>query len=506
MLSTLFHAALAGLAAVGAASETTTAPSDGLLSCKALVTADLGNNVLFPSTPGDGYQASLSSYYSLDVREIKPACVYRPQTANDVSRAIKVLSKLPSARVAVRGGGHSVWPNNNIADGVTIDLSLLSQTQVHEPSKSNSALIAAIGAGSRWEPALLEVEKYGLSITAGRVSTVGVAGLTLGGGLSFHSGRHGFTCDGVVNYEVVLADGQVVNANAKQNRDLFKALKGGSGNFGIVTRFDFAAFPAGKLYGGLATATWDHRQTIVDSFIRLVNINEQHPADSQIVVLSYDAPTKSKTVSSIAVNVDGATNSTSFAPMAAVPWVYDTRKTQTYGEMVVGLSDAGGERDVWFSLCFQNNKLLTDKATELFENLVAESQGEADMNRVLLIFQQLPKHYAQKNPGGNVLGVDKTLTENSILCQFEAYVKTREAEALFHSKIVDIVAELEDYAESIGAATQWRYLNYADPSQDPLKSYGPENVAFMKKVSAKYDPKGFFQTRVPGGFKISHVN
>lgn len=103
------------------------------------------------------------------------------------------------------------------------------------------------------------------------------------------------------------------------------------------------------------------------------------------------------------------------------------------------------------------------------------------MNRVLLIFQQLPKHYAQKNPGGNVLGVDKTLTENSILCQVEAYVKTPEAEALFHTKIVDIVAELEDYAESVGAATQWRYLNYADPSQDPLGSYGAE-VSFPRRI------------------------
>lgn len=147
-----------------------------------------------------------------------------------------------------------------------------------------------------------------------------------------------------MNYEVVLADGQVVNSNAKQNPDLFKALKGGSGNFGIVTRFDFAAFPAGKLYGGMSTATWDHRQTIVDSFLRLIDINEQHPADSQIVVFEYDAPTQSKTVSSIAVNVDGATNSTSFELMAAVPWLYDTRKTQMYGEMVVGLSDPGGER------------------------------------------------------------------------------------------------------------------------------------------------------------------
>jgi FAD/FMN-containing dehydrogenase len=99
-------------------------------------------------------------------------------------------------------------------------------------------------------------EAHGLGITGGRVSTVGVAGLTLGGGASFHSGRRGFACDDMLNYEVVLADGSVVNANKDENPRLWKALKGGGSNFGIVTRFDMAAFPAGDIYGGIALSTW----------------------------------------------------------------------------------------------------------------------------------------------------------------------------------------------------------------------------------------------------------
>ncbi|KAK7952815.1 FAD binding domain-containing protein [Apiospora aurea] len=453
----------------------------GLRGCKALVAAGLGDSTLFPSTAGNGYRASLDSYYSLDVREIKPACVLRPRTAQHVSRAIKVLSKLPAGNVAMRGGGHSIWPNNNVADGVTIDLSLLNQAEVHLPNRKDTGAIASVGAGSRWTSALLEVEKYGLSVTAGRVGTVGVAGLTLGGGLSFHSGRHGFTCDDVTNYEVVLASGQIVNANSKHNPALFKALKGGGGNFGIVTRFDFAAFPAGPLYGGMVTAAWDHRDTIVDSFIRLVDINEQNPADSQIVLYMYDVATRSSTVSSTVINTDGVTNSTSFEPMAEVPCLSDGRATQTYSELAAAMSDNGGDRYVWFSLCFQNNKRVVDKATELYQQLLDETQGAmGDVDRIIFVFQQLPKHYAQKNAGGN-------------------------AEALFQSKIAALTKELEAFAEAIGAATRWRYVNYVNPKQDPLKSYGAENIAFMKRVAAKYDPQGFFQTRVPGGFKISHV-
>ncbi|KAK8048143.1 Bifunctional solanapyrone synthase [Apiospora phragmitis] len=499
------------------------------VQCQALVDTGLGDNILFPSTPGSGYQASLDSYYSLDVREIKPACVFQPRTADDVSKAIRVLWKPLSGNVAVRGGGHSIWPNNNVAGGVTIDLSLLNQTEVHQPNEPNRAPIASVGAGSRWASALLEIEKYGLSITAGRVGTVGVAGLTLGGGLSFHSGRRGFACDDVTNFEVVLATGHIVNANDEENADLFKALKGGSGNFGIVTRFDFAAFTAGDLYGGMVTAAWDQKDTIVESFIRLIDINEQNPADSQIVLYMYDPANRTSTVSSVLVNTDGITNSTSFEPMAEVPWLADGRATQTYGELVAAMSDERGDRYVWFSLCFQNNKLVIDKATELWETLIDETQDAlGDVDRLIFVFQQLPRHYAQKNPGGNVLGMDESLTEDAIVWLGEAFARTPEAEALFQRRIGAITEELEAYAEAIDAATQWRYINYVNEKQDPIKSYGAEvrspqssippvvrvlltmifakqNIAFMKQVSAKYDQWGFFQTRVPGGFKISHV-
>lgn len=191
---------------------------------------------------------------------------------------------------------------------------------------------------------MTEVEKYGLGITAGRVGTVGVSGLLLGGGASFHSGHRGFACDDVVNYEVVLADGSIVNANAKDNPSLFKALKGGGSNFGIVTRFDMAAFPAGELYGGILITTWDQKDVVVDSFVHMIDINEDHPADSQIVLLQYYSDTGVPMVGTIPVSIDGNTNSTSFTALQGLPTIIDFRATQTYSELVTSMSDSGGQQ------------------------------------------------------------------------------------------------------------------------------------------------------------------
>lgn len=98
--------------------------------------------------------------------------------------------------------------------------------------------IASIQPGSRWQEAFETLAPYGVTTTGGRAGTVGVGGFLTGGGNSFHSASHGMGCDNVANFEVVLADGSIIHANAEENPDLWVALKGGSGNFGLVTRFD----------------------------------------------------------------------------------------------------------------------------------------------------------------------------------------------------------------------------------------------------------------------------
>jgi FAD/FMN-containing dehydrogenase len=129
---------------------------------------------------------------------------------------------------------------------------------------------------------MLEIEKYGQTATGDRDGDVGVGGLTLGGGLSFHSAKRGTAADAMVNIEVVLANGSVANVNSDENADLFKALKGGGNNFGLDTRFDMRTFSAlaDVIWGGLVFTDFSQRDLVLNQFVRAIDINEQNPYDS----------------------------------------------------------------------------------------------------------------------------------------------------------------------------------------------------------------------------------
>lgn len=131
----------------------------------------------------------------------------------------------------------------------------------------------------------------------------------------------------------------------------------------------------------------------------------------------------------------------------------------------------------------------------------------ADAFETQIVFQPIPSYLAQvgARTGGNVLGLDVSLTKNAVLFLLTLKTNTATDEAVIHARGGIFFASVDEAVKTSGNSLPFVYLNYANPSQDPLSSYGVENVAFMRDVSAKYDPQGIFQRRVPGGFKISRV-
>jgi FAD/FMN-containing dehydrogenase len=176
---------------------------------------------------------------------LHPGCVVTPKSALDVSKAIKVIVK-NQCHFAVRGGGHNANPGaNSIDGGVSIDLSSLNTS-----SLADDRSFVSIGAGLTWGEAYDAFNSSNIGFTGGICEDVSAGGVSLGGGQSLFQPKRGWAIDNILNYEIVLASGEIVNANTSSNPDLFKALKGGNTNFGIVTHLKIAAFDFDGLWGG----------------------------------------------------------------------------------------------------------------------------------------------------------------------------------------------------------------------------------------------------------------
>lgn len=141
---------------------------------------------------------------------------------------------------------------------------------------------------------------------------------------------------------------------------------------------------------------------------------------------------------------------------------------------------------------------------QLVEDMLAISPDGDFITQCM--FQPLPALFAQHSlkSGGNVLGLD-AVTDNSILFLATLAVKGAEQKEIGQAKMVAWIADIEAYAKSIDSLVDWKYINYADFTQDPLSTYGAENIARIKEAAAKYDPEGVFQSRVPGGYKVSKL-
>jgi FAD/FMN-containing dehydrogenase len=246
---------------------------------QALADAKIQSRVLLPDNAD--YAAREQSYWSQQAR-LKPACIVLPHSASEVSAIVKILAK-KQAKFAVRSGGHTPHASsNNIDGGVTIDLSLLNWTRFDATSET-----VDIGPGGRWRDVYTELDKHDRIVAGGRNGTVGVGGLILGGGISFSTGRRGFTCDDVISFEVVLADGRIITASANDYSDLYFVLKGGSSNFGIVTNYRMHALRSDGIFGGLRIYPNQVTREATDALVRFTRSVESDPDSHMLWFHTY---------------------------------------------------------------------------------------------------------------------------------------------------------------------------------------------------------------------------
>jgi FAD/FMN-containing dehydrogenase len=210
--------------------------------------------------PGDaGWDDAVLIWNAMVAQE--PAVVVQPASARDVAVAID-FARAHGLRISVKGGGHNIAGTSISAGGMTLDMSRMRDVTVDVDAK-----LAHVGPGCQLGDVDRATQEYGLATVLGFVSEVGVAGLTLGGGLGYLTRRFGWAVDNLEEVEIVTADGQVRTASREENSDLFWAVRGAGANFGVVTRFTFRLHAVGPtVYGGLIGWPFERVEEILATY------------------------------------------------------------------------------------------------------------------------------------------------------------------------------------------------------------------------------------------------
>ncbi|CAG8971260.1 hypothetical protein HYALB_00001426 [Hymenoscyphus albidus] len=481
----------------------------------------LPNSVILPHNAED-FKKGLKAYWAEQESEVIPACIVRPRTVQELSTAIKIFKREYDDResgqdankgpyggiFAVRGGGHSPVPvAASIKGGAQVDLRYLNSVT---PSEDGESVV--IGGGARWMDVSRVLDERGLAVAGGRNAEVGVGGFTLGGVLSYFTHRFGLVCSNVISYEVVLADGSITTASADNNRDLWRALKGGSNNFGVVTKFTLKSFPCGKIWGDLNYYPAFQATKLLAAFHETIdkmdNDDFSHGA-GLIITFSYlprfNLQVLGANLASTALpeNPKKWPNCWQATPFSSLWRYWSTCKVQTVTSATWEMANLnmGGRRQTFGSTTILNDPATVSAAhriyTEAFNLLRSVNPKGMAFS---IIFQPFLASWARKGDE-NPLGLRDT-TESLVIVSFAVNWDKRTDDEFVKSTVHLTLEKIEAFAAANKTSHRFRYLNYCNEWQKPFESYGEENWQFLKDVSRKYDPEGLFQRGCVGGFKL----
>ena len=404
----------------------------------------------------------------------KPALIARCRGVADVVDAIN-LARDFGLELAVRGGGHNVAGRATVEGGLMIDLSLTKGIHV-DPTRT----VRAQG-GATWSDLNRETQLHGLAVTGGVVSTTGIAGLTLGGGIGWLMGKHGLALDNLQSVELVTAEGRVLRASDDEHPDLFWAVRGGGGNFGVVTSFEYRLFPVGPMVaGGLIAYPFDSARDML-RFYRdfTASVPDEHTVAATLVHAPDGSGTKLAAM--VACHCGSlAEGETAVRPLKEFsPPIMDELGSMPYCELNRML-DAGYPKG---ALNYWKSSFLAELSDDAIDTMIEHfARCPTPMGQLLLEHVHgaatrvgaTDTAFPHRTPGYNFLVISQTM-DPAMSDRCTAWVR-------------------QTYAAMEPFIAPGRYVNYLDDDEtgDSVPAaYGP-NYRRLQEIKTKYDPSNFF--------------
>jgi FAD/FMN-containing dehydrogenase len=302
--------------------------------------------------PGDSEYETARVTYA--VTDAKPAVIVQPTSTKSVAAAIQ-FATANSLLLSIRSGKHSGAGFSTNNDGLVLDMSKFNAIEILDEEGG----LVRLGTGALWGDVALELGEHNLAISSGDTKSVGVGGLTLGGGIGWMVRKYGFAIDDLTGVEIVLANGSVVRASETENADLFWGLRGGGGNFGVVTTFDFRAHPQGKIVASTITYAADDLSSIITGWRNHMRSATEDLTSFMTLMPAFGPHPASVMIMSCYANDDEVAAAAAIDPLRKLgDSTSDTTVVEPYSEM---LQEAHPPQGVHFTAKDMFTKVLQDE-------------------------------------------------------------------------------------------------------------------------------------------------
>nr|A0A2P1DP98.1 RecName: Full=FAD-dependent monooxygenase macF; AltName: Full=Macrophorins biosynthesis cluster protein F; Flags: Precursor [Penicillium terrestre]AVK70106.1 MacF [Penicillium terrestre]QBC75442.1 MacF [Penicillium terrestre] len=464
-------------------------PSGNVLIGNAGYTCSLLNRVLSKNetftVTSPYYDVLIDEAWSENCR-LNASCIVTPESAEEVSRLLQILSILET-RFAIRSGGHNTNPGFSSigSDGVLIALEKLDSI-----SLSADRGTVTVGPGNKWESVYKYLQPYNLTALGGREAVVGVGGYILGetGGLSTFYNTHGLAIDSVTRFQVVLPNGTIVDATPTEHADLYKGLKGGLNNFGIVTEYDLTTNTGVDIYYEIKTYTTANTPAVLAAYATYlldadINSNVEIQINPSYTLVFYGY-------------LGHVSAPTDFDPFSDIP-VASTMYPPTNGSLTelllsigsTGLTSEGVSYSGTFSFKVTGSTFLQDTYSTYLEAAASLPTGAVLSYVPQGVIPNLVTQGKSQN-GGNLLGLDATpQVWANIFVQFPATLSQSEVAGSVDSLLANLISS----AKSEDLFLPYIFVNDAGAKQKPLQSFGEKNIKYIDTVAKRYDPKRIMQ-------------